>query len=116
VSKFKVVLGRDKLHENFGTRNFEVQSESFTEFHLRLLSVQTNQSPSCAWGVTLSKISFSFSSRFFSVEEIFLHIDRHIMHLRSGPGKKLLISRSLIQAIRSSTSLAYTMLGCFVLV
>lgn len=78
VPKLKDVVGRDKLHEMFGTRNFEVQSESFAEFHLRLLSLQTNQSPSCAWELTSSKISFSVSSSFFSAEENFLHIDRHI--------------------------------------
>lgn len=78
MPKLKDVVGKAKLHERFGTRNFEVQSESFAEFHLRLLSVQTNHSPSCAWELTLSKISFSVSSSFFSVEEIFLHIDRHI--------------------------------------
>lgn len=79
--------------------------------------LQTNQSPSCFRESTISNISFSVSSSFFSVEEIFLHIALTDISIAftfwSRQDVILLITSSLILAIRASAPLAYAMLGCF---
>lgn len=65
----------------------------------------------------LSRISFSVSSSFFSVEEIFLHKTLTDILIASTlwcrESVMLLITPSLIPAIRASASLADAMLGRF---